>query len=98
MLLMAWLRTNYGRMMASYFPNYFLTHLDTFESSLKKKSFLLKKQLNDGNHGQGIHSANVRTDNLVKNTLNTPKFIRLTCPIDPKVWDNIEKKGFIGRP
>ena len=86
--------TNYGRMMATsqiIFCQYHTCGI--FESSLKTKFFVEKNQLNDGNYGQGTNSAKMRTDSLAKNTLNTPKFIRLTYPIGPKVWDNIEKKA-----
>ena len=54
------------------------------------QSFLWKKnQLNDGNHGQGTHSAKMGTDSSAK---NTPKFIRIICQIVQKVWDIVEKR------
>ena len=56
--------------------------------------FLSKKQLNDGNHGQGTHSAKMGSHSLAENTYY--KYSRqLICPIGPKVWELL-KKGLLG--
>ena len=88
--------TDYGLLMAISQILFGQYHIwDIFWLGLKTKVFLWKKQLNDGNHEQGTHSAKMGADSSsAENTPNTPKFIR---PICPKVWD-IVKKGFIGRP
>ena len=57
--------------------------------------FCRKKELNDGKHGQGTHSAKKGADSSAVNSQNTPKslkFIRPIDPIGPKIWD-ILKKG-----
>ena len=77
------------------------THDDYFPNSFRPISdleyiwVLRKKQLNDGNHGQGTHNAKMGADSFAK---NTQKFILLICQIRPKVWDILLKKGFIGCP
>ena len=43
----------------------------------------------DGNHGQGTHNAKKGADS---SAINTPKFIRRICLIDPKYWDIVEKR------
>ena len=42
--------------------------------------------MNDGNHGQGTHSAKMRTASSAE---NTPKFIRQSAQ---KVWNIVEKR------
>ena len=40
--------------------------------------------LNDGNHGQGTHSAEMGADSSTENTLNAPEFICPICLPKPK--------------
>ena len=54
--------------------------------------FLCKKQLNDGNHGQGAHSAKMGADSLAENNPNISKKSRLICPIGPNLWNIVEKR------
>ena len=69
------LRTHDG-----YFPNSFrpISYLEYVWVWSEKQSYFWKKQLNDGNHGQGTHNAKPGANN---SAINTPKFIRPICPI-----------------
>ena len=72
-----------------YFPNSLqpLLYLGYIWVFVKKN-----QQQNDGNHGQGTHSAKMGADSSAKNTPNVPKVIRPICPIGPKVWNIVEKR------
>ena len=77
--------TDYGRMMAISQILYSQYHIWV---RFEKQSYQQKKQL-DNRLKMGARSS-------AKNTPNTPKFIWEICPIGPKVWDIVDKKGFIG--
>ena len=71
------------RTLDGYFPNSFwpISYLGYILVRSENQSFLWKKQLNDGNHEQGTHSAKMGADSSsAENTPNTPKFIRPICP------------------
>ena len=50
---------------------------------------------NDGNRGQGTHSAKMGAYSSAENTPNNPIFIWPNCPIGSKVWDVVQTKGCI---
>ena len=55
---------------------------DIFGLGVKSKKKMLKKQLNEGNHGQGTDIAKISADNLAENTQKYPKIPENTrkCP------------------
>ena len=61
--------TDYGHMMAISQILYVQYHIwDIFGLGVKSKKKVLKKQLNDGNHGQGTDIAKISADNLAENS------------------------------